>query len=67
MADMQRLCHVGSAVVHNDGLTVAFFLHTKLFFLCHAIHVISKISCIQADVDEARHHGIDLGKHVVAV
>ena len=46
MADMQRLCHVGSAVVHNDGLTVAFFLHTKLLFPGHAVHEISKISGI---------------------
>ena len=67
VADMQRLCHVGSAVVHDDGLSMALFLHAKLFFLCHAVHEISQVSGIQADVNEARHHSVDLGKHAVSV
>ena len=43
---MERLCHVGSAVVHDNSLAVALFLHAKLLFLCHAVHEISQISGI---------------------
>jgi hypothetical protein len=37
MAHMERLGHIGSAVVHDDGLVLSDLLHTVLWFLVHGV------------------------------
>ena len=46
MSYMKRFCHIGSAVVHDDGLTSLHFFHAKLVLSLHAIHIRSEILAI---------------------
>ena len=58
MADVQGLCHVGSAVVHHDGLAFADFLHAEVGGSAHGFQIICQKRAGGLQVDEAGHHGL---------
>ena len=58
VADVQGLCHIGSAVVHHDGLALTDFLHAEVGGGAHGFQIICQKRAGGFQVDEARHHGL---------
>ena len=58
MAHVQRLCHIGSAVIHNDRERRFCLFTAAVVSLSHVIHVGCQISGFQFYINETRHHGV---------
>ena len=43
MSHMQRLCHIGSAVIHNNGFSMTNFIQPQLRSLSHTFHILCQI------------------------
>ena len=56
MSHMERLGHIGSAVVDEDRLGCAALLHSQLSVLPHLIQIACYIFIVQFDIDEAGLH-----------
>ena len=65
MSHMQRLRHVGSAVVDDDGLRVCGLLAAQTLVVSHTLQVLLHIRRCQLQVQEARIYRIDLGKQLL--
>ena len=66
VTDVQRLCHIGSAVVNHDGLAFAGFFNAKIRFQTHFFQIILQKCIGKVQIQKAGHNGFDLGK-IVAV
>ena len=62
VADVQGLCHVGSAVVHNDGLAGAGLTDAEIGSGAHFLQIAAQESVGELQVDEAGHDGVHHGK-----
>ena len=67
MSHMQRLCHIGTAIVDHDGLGMCRRLQTKLLAGAHFIQIIADKSLLHFQVQESRCHCIHLRKHVLCL
>ena len=62
MSHMQRLRHVGSAVINDDGFRIRGLLTAQTLVVGHALQVFLHIGWRQLQVQKARIYRIDLGK-----
>ena len=60
MSHMQRLCHIGSAVIHNNGFSMTNFIQPQLRSLSHTFHILCQIQGIDTKIDKSRHYCIDI-------
>ena len=58
VTDVQRLCHIGSAVVHHNGLAGTDFLDTEALFCPHLFQIVLQEGVRQLQVDKTGHHRI---------
>ena len=58
MSHMQRLCHVGSAVIYDDRERRFRLFTAALVFFSHVVHVGRQISGLQFYINETRHHRV---------
>ena len=65
MAHMEGLCHVGSAVVDNDGLCFGVGFRAAAVVLLQLLHQAGQEGGGYVDVDEARTHHFHFGEHGV--
>ena len=56
MSDMQRFCHVRSAVINNNFFRILFFFNTKILICCHLIQILCNNFRCQLQVDKSRIH-----------
>ena len=66
VADMQRLCHVRSAVVKDNGARCALGGDAEMLRRGHLREIVGQICVRDAQVQKAGLHGIDLGKQGAA-
>ena len=67
MAHVQRLCHVGPAVVHHNGLGLRLRLQAEAGSLGHLRHIVPKISGVQRQIQKAGFHSLNPCKHGLAL
>ena len=71
VADVQGLCHVGSAVVHHNGFALPRLVHAELGGCAHFLQIGHQKMAGELQVDEAGVHrlhqavvlGVQLGRH----
>ena len=67
MTDMQWLCDIRSAIVHNDGLRIlCLFTAESACILLHLIHIGSQIFRCQLQIQKARLHRFHALKHGIS-
>ena len=62
MADVQRLCHVGSAVVHHQGLALPGFGNAQTGGGAHLLQVACQKFVAYIQIQKSGHHSLNHGK-----
>ena len=65
MTHMERLCHVGPAVIHDNSLRLLRCFQSQLICPGHGTRILCQKLLGQFQVDETRHHSHCLGKNRV--
>ena len=63
---MQRLCHIGAAVVHHDLAGHSLRCQSKAGRSLHLAQVIPQVGAGQLQIDKPRHAGVHRRKHLAA-
>ena len=64
VSDMERFCHIRSAVIDHDLFDLFRFFQTKLVCFFHLLQIRSKKLRCDITVQKARHNSLNLGKYL---